>query len=52
MKRDFYTTPASKLGMTARDLVLHRLNKLADLLEEGKKVKDTAMTREFLAAVS
>ena len=52
MKRDFYTTPASKLGVTARELVLHRLRKLAHLLDEGKNIKDTDMTRAFIAAVS
>lgn len=52
MKRDFYTTPGSALGMTARELVLHRLHKLAELMEDGKNIKDTAMTRAFIAAVS
>lgn len=52
MKRDFYTTPASKLNMTARDLVLHRLTKLAELMDEGKRIQDTSMTRAFIAAVS
>lgn len=52
MTRNFYTTPASELGMTARDLVLNRLRKLADLMADGKNIKDTAMTRAFIAAVS
>lgn len=52
MKKDFYTTPASELKMTARELVLHRLRKLAELMDDGKKVKDTTMIRAFIAAVS
>lgn len=52
MKKDFYTTPASELGMTARELVLNRLRKLADLMQDGKNIKDTTMTRAFIAVVS
>lgn len=50
--KPFHTTPASELGWTARDLVLHRLRKLAFLMTDGKNIKDTAMTRAFIAAVS
>ena len=52
MKQNWYTTPASALGMTARELVLNRLHKLAELMDNGKKVKDTTMTRAFIASVS
>ena len=52
MSKNYYETPASELGMTAKELVMSRLQKLADMMSEGKRIQDTNMTRAFIAAVS
>lgn len=47
-----YTKSCSVLGCTARELVLNRLQKVSDMIEDGRTIKDTDMTRAFAAAVS
>lgn len=51
-KRDTYTVPASKQGMTARQLVMQRLQNLQRMLNDGKRIQDTQMTYAFIRAVS
>ena len=50
-KQDFYTTPASKLGMTAKALVTSRVEKVIELAHKGKKIQNTTMLQAFAAAV-
>jgi len=45
-----YKKPASKQGMTAKQLVHDRLVNLNRLMQSGKQIQDTDMTRKFIAA--
>ena len=49
--QDFYTTPASKLNMTARELVMNRLRAVGRKMNDGKKIVDTSMLRAFIRVV-
>ena len=50
-KQNFYTTPASKLNMTAKELVHNRIANVVRMMKQGKRIQDTAMTRAFAASV-
>jgi len=52
MTQNWYETPASELGMTAKQLVRQRLWKLGELYMQGANIKDTAMLRAFASAAN
>jgi hypothetical protein len=50
-KGNYYTTPASELKLNAKQLVTSRVDKVAELDQRGKRIKETDMLAAFKRAV-